>query len=164
MVMVMVISHIEPPFTQALLGFLQLSSCIKPQVWNHGFCAHGFACDMHKLWAWNHGFVHTVFYACCLYNLNMKRKYMKFEAYKSSLSGKPNIFYLRGARFKPSLHPSICTQMPLGLRLIFIFTSDYLLFVDPHFFFHWTCNIMTTLPYWLAHFIHNSQPKHLECL
>ena len=48
---------------------------------------------MHKPWAWNHGFVHTV------------------------------SMVVSSTRFKTCLHPSVCTQMPLGLMLIFIFTS-----------------------------------------
>ena len=57
----MVISHIEPLFTQARLeafiGLSMLVTCTKP--W---FYAHGFTYEMHKPWAWKHGFLHTVIY------------------------------------------------------------------------------------------------------
>ena len=78
--------------------------------------------------------LYTVFYGCFLYSLNMKKKYIKFKAFNSSHSGKPNIFYFRGAKFKPCLHPFVCTQMSFGLRLIFIFKSVCVMFVDPRIF------------------------------
>ena len=88
-------------------------------------------CTNHGLepWFYAHGFL-------WLFPLQFEygKKYIKSKAYDSSPSGKPNILYLRGARFKPCLHPFVCTQMSLGPRLIFIFTSVCVMFVDPHFF------------------------------
>ena len=68
---------------------------------------NGFAYDMHNPWVKNHGFVHMVFYGCFLYNLHMKKKYIKVKVYDSCPSGKPTKLYLIGARFKPCLHPYV---------------------------------------------------------
>ena len=54
-------------------------------------------CDMHKIMV-----LCTVSYGGFMCKLNMESKNtLEFEVYNSSPSGKPNIFYLRGARFKP---------------------------------------------------------------
>mgnify|MGYP007059629798 CR=1 FL=1 len=39
---------------------------------------------MHKPWAWNHGFVHTVFYGCFHYNLNIKGIIYIFKSKKEN--------------------------------------------------------------------------------
>ena len=118
MVIVTVISYIEPPsLHKVYLGF-----CSSLHAQNHELKTMVFVHTVLLVTCTNHGLetmvLCTVFYGCFLYNY-MKRKYIKSKAYDSSPSGKPNIFYRRGARFTPCLHPFVCTQIPLGLRLIF---------------------------------------------
>ena len=129
----MVISHIEPPLytssTRVFIALFMHKTMGLEQFVHTVFLVTSVT---------NHGLgtmvLYTVFYGCFLYSLNMKKKYIKFKAFNSSHSGKPNIFYFRGAKFKPCLHPFVCTQMSFGLRLIFIFKSVCVMFVDPRIF------------------------------
>ena len=137
-IVMMIISHIEPPLytslTRVFIGLSMLLTCTKPWAWTHGFWAHGFSCGMHKTMGLEHGFVHTVLYGCFPMPFEYEKKYITFKVLGSSPNGKINVFYLGGARFKSCLHPSICTRMPLGPRIIFIFIIVCVMCVELHYF------------------------------
>ena len=62
---------------------------------------------------------------------------MKSKALNNSPIDKSIVFYLGSARFKPYLHPSVCTQCHLGLDLfisLFLYLQVFVKCVYPHFF------------------------------
>ena len=65
MVMIM-ISHIEPPFYTSLTRVYE--------AWTQGFWAHGFSCGMHKTMGLEHGFVHMVLYGCFPISFEYEKK------------------------------------------------------------------------------------------